>query len=217
MTTDNKTAIESDINVIQEQQKLYLEAYLAEYNKLENQIQEYLRENHELSIYSLVSTAGIATLVVTLISTNNAELLASVLLTLPLPFAAMLLSVLGNINELTIMGRYVSSYIEADVNTILRVSSNPLPVSVLQWETRLYTRTRLVDKWLGAGLRTCGQAALVFLPLVMSLVAYYFVVTQAQLAMKNWWVALLSFDLVLLIMVLSAVVVTLVRGLRKAN
>ncbi len=218
MTTDNKSTTRSESNGIQEQRKLYLDVLLAEYNKLENQIQQHLRENHELALYSLAFITGITTLVVALLDTKYAELLSSILLILPLPFTAMLLSAIGNINMLTTMGKYVSKHIESDVNKILQISSDPLPIrGVLRWETYLYTETSIIDKLLGAALRSWGQAALVSLPLVGSLVAYRFVVEQAHLVAKDWQVVLLRFDFVLLVVALLMAAVTAIRGLNKVK
>jgi hypothetical protein len=218
MSTVDESTTESKNSALQEQQKLRLEALLAEYNKLENQIQEFLREIHELSTYSLISTAGIATLVVTLLSTNNTALLASVLLALPIPFAAMFFSVIGNINEVTSMGQYVGKCIESNVNRIVQSSSVSMTVDdAMRWETRMYTEVEIAEKLLGAGLRTWGQAALVFVPLVGSLVAYYFVMVHAQLTMNSWWWALLSFDLFLLALALSSALLTMIRGQKRAN
>jgi len=192
--------------------RLQLEAFLAEYKKLQGDILELEREIHELSVYSLASIAGIATLVVTLMSTDNADLLPAVLLVLPLPFTAMLFSFVGRLNRITHIGQYVGNHIEPGVNSILRSSSGSLPVSnVLQWESYLHTDVRGADKWLADGLWGGGQAALILLPLIGSLVAYFFVVTEAQLTIRSWWVLLLVFDFVLLTMALLAAIVTIAR------
>jgi hypothetical protein len=190
--------------------KQQFEAFLTEYRVLLSEMRSLEREIHELSMYAFISIAGLTTIVVTLINSKNVDLLPTVLLILPLPFTAMLFVFVSHLNRITELGEYVHSHIESGVDNLVR-SSKSLPISyTLQWENHLSTRTK-IDRWLTDGLWAGGQAALIILPLIVSLAAYHFVLSENQLVVKSWWLMLLVFDYILLAVALFIAIVSILR------
>jgi hypothetical protein len=191
--------------------EMQITALLAEYNKLETNILEYLRENHDLSIYSLLSTAGIATLIATLSSTKNQELLASLLLLLPFPFMAMYLTLLGNTNSIINMGNYVGRNIENKINSLLSTRK----MSIMDWEMQTYRVLNFTDNLFGPGLRTWGQFALVILPSLLLLIAYQYILLDINHPPHNIWTILYIIDICILLFELIASIITAVNSARR--
>lgn len=196
----------------QDANKLSLDAFLSEYSHLREELLQRQKESHELCMYALISIGGIATLVVTLANTNNSNLLVSVLLVLPLPFAALLFAYLGSLNQVMNIGQYLADHIEPNVGRILR-SPSLQPIPVPQWHAYISTKARGI--WsLGSTIGALGQLALILLPLLGSLFAYFFVQMQTQFTPNNWQLILLVLDFALIGLALFAVIVTAARAIQ---
>jgi hypothetical protein len=183
-----------------EETKLYLDILLAQYKSVRDEILAVLKETHDLSIYSLVSTAGLATLIVTLIN-SSPNLLASFLIVLPLPFMAMLITFLGHLVAAANLSNYVSSHIETQIEDLLLTMDirSPRINQFIGWDTFIHKEMRFSIRWLHTMLWPVGQGALICMPILVSLVAFYFTVSIAHLPLIPWWQIVLWIDTVVLV------------------
>jgi hypothetical protein len=192
----------------------YVQAFVAEYSALRNEILEIQRAIRQLSLAAFASIAGLAVLIVSLVNLKNPQLLASVLLFLPLPFSAMAFAYVGHLNGVMSLDSYIKDYLAVNTNTLLRASSaQHFSPSVFHWST-YYPRKNTFSSWIIEILWAGGQAALMVIPLIGSLLGYYTVLKEFQLTPPAWWSLLFWFNVFLFIMVLVfAFLAVMRRGL----
>lgn len=194
--------VESSPEISRADIQLIMQVYLSEYDKCTTEINLLIGEVHQLSLSALASVAGLASLVVVLINISP-ELLAAVLLFLPLPFAAMMFSYLGHVNSLINIGEYLSEQLEPNIKQLIKSSViTDSSVEILGWSR--FHRTKVESKigWMSQGLWSIGQGLLIGFPIIGSLVAFFFTIDYAGISITGWWIPILVVDLGLVVLIL---------------
>lgn len=163
-----------------------------------------------MSLYALAAMAGIATLVVTLTNTSP-ELLASVLLFLPFPFAALMFSYLGHVNAMSNVSMFIAEYIEPSIQQVLDLDNGKALFQFTGWQEFHYKQLRGLTGWISYGGWALGQGLIIGLPIVGSMVAFFFTIEYANLPIAGWWTTVLTLDLILIVLLLLLITVTIYR------
>lgn len=198
---------ERSVEVIEVDIEILMQAYLLEYDRLTTEIRLMIEVIHQLSLSALASVAGLAGLVVALINISP-ELLASVLLFLPFPFVAMMFSYLGHVNSLMNVGEYLDHQLVPNIRQLIKnYVTTDSTMEILGWDMFHRTKTKTRIGWMSQGLWSIGQGLLIGIPIIGSLVAFFFTIDYAGMSIIGWWVPVLVVDLVLatLILILSSI------------